>query len=707
MNEQLGRDVSKKAYGVAMILGLIALIIFGKIIMLQAFPKPEILEQGEQLAFSEKEILPARGQILSSDGSLLATSVPIYEMCFDAKAPIEKSALKSATDSIAQGIHKILGEKSEGVATYKKRIKSAKGTFNVIAKNIDYNQKKAILALPFVKRGKYKSGFYFPSKQERKKPFGSLAARTIGLERDANKVGLELCYDEILKGKAGRQRVEKMAGGQWRPINDEYIVEPEPGMDIVATIDVHLQDVAHTALLRQLNETQADWGCAVVMEVETGYVRAIANLTYEPKSQTYLELLNNAVESTGEPGSTFKLMSMMAMFEESKLSLSDSVHIGMGVKTIDGLQVHDSHPGNDPNLFYTVKEIFQKSSNVGTAQLVQRIFKEKQQVYLDRLNSFGLGKPLGVELEREAKPRLAKEAKYKKNVWDGFSLYTTSYGYATSFTPLQILAFYNAVANKGTMVRPLFVQEIQKNGRTIEKKLPVVLNKKICSDATLDKCMEMMKGVAEDGGTVATVFKSSPYKIAGKTGTARVDYAQGAENLKYRASFVGFFPAENPKYSCIVVIHNPKNGAYYGGAVAAPVVKDLADKVYSTRMDFHEEKSVVDSIAVANALIPISKNGNSKDLQTVFSALNIPMKGDGTGEYVRTNAKHKEVEISNAPIESGKVPNVVGMGLQDALFLLEKQGLKVQIQGVGTVKRQSVPAGTPSKNQKYITIELS
>ena len=704
--EQLSKETSKKAYAVALTLGVIALIILGKIIALQAFPDEEVMKLGESKAYRISDIKPSRGQIFSSDGSLLATSVPVYEIRWDSKAKYDKVEYKAKLDSLARGLANVLGERSFG--QYKEMFTRAKkrgDRYLKIADNVDYNKLQEIKKIPFINKGRYKSGFIIIEKSKRKKPFGSLAARTIGLNREENQVGLELAYDELLSGKPGKQIQEKMAGGEWRPMNDEFIEQPEPGLDIVATIDVHLQDVAHNALMRQLNASQADWGCAVLMEVNTGYVRAIANLTFNEKTGTYEELVNNAIAQSIEPGSTFKLPSMMAMLDEGKIQLSDSVATGKGIMRIYNQDLKDSNWDKGGNGTISAEQVFEKSSNVGTAMLAQKAFESKPQLFLDKLNDFGLGEKLGIEISGERTPKLYKKTKEKG--WSGLSLTQISIGYETQYTPLQILSFYNAVANNGDVVRPLFVQEIKRNGRTIEKKKPVILREDICKKETLLACKKMMEGVMEKGGTADDVFVNSPYKVAGKTGTARINEGGGYTDRAYRGSFVGYFPAENPRYSCIVVIHNPKNGLYYGSAVAAPVFKELADKIYATELEFHEAPAALDSLALANIKVPVSKNGSAKELKTVYKALNIPFEEQASSEYIATKSEGKKVVLQPMNVKDGIVPNVVGMGLQDALFLLEKQGMRVQVIGKGTVKRQSVQHGASVKNFKYITIELS
>lgn len=704
--EDLVKDVSKKAYAVGLGLGFVAIFILVKIISLQAFPDEEVMKLGESKAYRISDISPNRGQIFSADGSLLATSIPIYEIRWDSKAKYDANEFNAKLDSLARGFSAVVGDKS--ALDYKSIFKKARkkgDRYLKVADKIDYNQLQRLKKVPFFSKGRYKSGFIVIEKSKRKKPFGSLAARTIGLNREDNQVGLELAYDSLLAGKPGKQLMEKMAGGEWRPMNDEYLEQPEPGLDIVATIDVHLQDVAQSALTRQLQASNADWGCAVLMEVNTGYVKAIANLKYNEKTQAYEELINYAISQSVEPGSTFKLPSMMAMLDDNLIRLEDSVATGNGVLQLYQQTLRDSNHDKGGNGTITAEQVFEKSSNVGTALLAKRAFEKKPQRFLDKLHSFGLGEKLNIELSGERAPKLYKKTKDKG--WSGLSLTQISIGYETQYTPLQILSFYNAVANNGKLIRPLFVQEVKRNGRTIEKKEPIVINEQICKKETLALCKRMMEGVMEPGGTAEKVFLTSPYKVAGKTGTARISEGSGYQEGAFRGSFVGYFPAHKPRYSCIVVIHNPKNGLYYGSAVAAPVFKELADKIYSTELEFHEDPALKDSLAMANAKVPVSKNGNAKDLLTIYKALNISYDGEDKSEYVITSSDQKRVHLQPYSPTKGKVPNVVGMGLQDALFLLEKEGLKVQALGKGTVKRQSIPHGAISKNYKSITIELS
>jgi cell division protein FtsI (penicillin-binding protein 3) len=644
-----------------------------------------------------------RGQIYSSDGSLMATSIPEYEIRWDAKAPYDEELYQTRLDSLCASFSSLFGDRS--VAEYKAIFKKAKSEGNryiEIIDHVDYNQLQLVKKFPFINKGTIRGGFVFEEKFIRDQPFGTLASRTIGMERAENKVGIERDYDELLRGKKGAQMMEKIAGGVWKPMNNEFVEVPEPGADIITTIDVHLQDVAHAALKRKLEETNAEWGCAILMEVQTGFVRAVANLSQNNRQGEFSERLNYAISQSIEPGSTMKLASLMACMDEGFVKLEDKVETGNGMVTFHGRTMKDSNWDKGGSGTITAEQVFEKSSNVGTALLVKKSFGENPQAYLDKLHSFGIADALGITLSGEASPRMYKST--KDNGWSGLSLTQMSIGYETTCTPLQTLAFYNAVANNGVMVRPQFVQEVRRSGQIIEKAQPIVLRPKICKDETLAQCRKMMEGVTEEGGTAGRLFEKCPYKVAGKTGTAWLHENGGYQAHHYRASFVGYFPAENPRYSCIVVVNDPR-GAYYGSVIAAPVFMELADKIYSTELEFHAP-ALNDSTRIVQRHLPTVKSGSARELKTVFSSLNIPVFTDGEGQWYTTQLQNDSLLTSPRIIEAGIVPNVVGMGLQDALYLLESQGLRVQVSGFGTVRRQSIPAGNAIQSNHQITIEL-
>jgi len=699
------QHISIRAYIVSVGITLLCLGIVIKVFMLQINPDPKALEIAKNFTYKINEIEPVRGQIISADGSLLATSVPEYEIRWDSKANFQNGHFREKLDSVSLMMSRILG--NQGATYYRHALLKAHAQGNryaLIADHVDYNQLQEIRKIPFVRDGRYSSGFVFVEKSRRKKPLGALAARTIGLDREDNKVGLEHAYDHYLAGKKGKQMQERIPGGVWKPMSDEFIVEPEPGYDLVATIDVHLQDVAHSALKRQLEQSRAAWGCAILMEVSTGYVKASANLMRNPTTGEYEELLNLAISQNIEPGSTMKLASLMACLDEGLADLSDTVQTGSGLAYFHGKPMKDSNWDHGGNGLITLEETFEKSSNIGTAKIVKRCFENRPQRFLDKLQSFGLGSPLGVELAGEAHPKLYKSTNAPG--WSGLSLTQLAIGYESQCTPMQMLALYNAIANNGVMVRPLYAQELRHKGRVARRFKPVVLNDAICSSQTLKKCRKMMEGVMEEGGTAEKVFRNSPYTVAGKTGTAWLNEAGSYQVNRYRGSFVGYFPADKPKYSCIVVVHDPRDGRYYGSAVAAPVFKELADKIFSTQIEYQRHHTERDSVALAHSRIPISKDGNGPALRTVYHTLAIPTNDAREMEWVNIESRRDSALVRARTIQEDIIPNVVGMGLSDALYLLESCGLRVEVNGYGTVKRQSIPAGTRSRTYSSITIEL-
>jgi cell division protein FtsI (penicillin-binding protein 3) len=438
------------------------------------------------------------------------------------------------------------------------------------------------------------------------------------------------------------------------------------------------------------------------MEVQTGFVKAVANLSRNNREGEFNERLNYAISHSIEPGSTMKLASLMACMDEGGVQLNDKVETGNGQVTFHGRTMKDSNWDKGGNGTITAEQVFEKSSNVGTALLVKKSFGDNPQRYLDKLHSFGIAEPLGITLSGEASPRMYNTT--KDNGWSGLSLTQMAIGYETTCTPLQTLAFYNAVANNGVMVRPQFVQEVRRNGRVIEQAQPVIVRQKICKDETLVQCRKMMEGVTEEGGTADWLFQKCPYKVAGKTGTAWLHEDGGYQAHHYRASFVGYFPAENPRYSCIVVVNDPR-GAYYGSVIAAPVFMELADKIYSTELEFHAPAQL-DSTMMVEHQWPAIKGGSTNELNTLFSSLNIPVPAQPGNTWISASNENKSLVVSARDIQAGMVPNVIGMGLQDALYLLESNGMRVKVMGYGTVKRQSIPAGTTIQSNPNIIIEL-
>lgn len=660
----------------------------------------------EKLTTDLREIRPVRGNIYASDGTMLATSVPIYEIRMDMRCEgFDDDAFAREVDSLAHCLSRLFGDANS--EEYRRSLIDAKKAghrYYLVKSGVDHDQIQEAKEFPFWNLGRFKSGVIFEKNTVRKRPFGSLAARTVGYEREGVRpVGLEGAYDIELRGKPGKRYEKRLAGGIWMPIDNTNEVEPEDGCDVITTIDINIQDVAESALRKQLKLHKARHGCAVLMEVKTGRIKAIANLTLSEDS-TYREVYNYAVGEATEPGSTFKLAALMAAFEDGKLDLRDSVDTERGKHRFYDRIMRDSNDKGYGKV--DVLTAFMKSSNVAISKLIFERYKDDPDEFVDRLYKMSLGEPLGMEIAGEGTPMIKNPS---DPTWSGTTLPWMSIGYETLMTPMQILAFYNAVANDGKMVKPTFVKELRRNGTVVKRFEPEVINSAIASDETLYKARKMLESVVTEEGT-ASNLRFGAYSIAGKTGTAQIANAQYGykyqEAVSYQASFVGYFPADRPEYTCIVVVNGPSNNVYYGNRVAGPVFKEIADKVYAGRLDLHQN-DVTESIPVA-VRIPVSKSGNKEDLFKVFNEFGIPVK-DKTDEYpwVSTHTGVDTVMVEKRTISPNKVPNVVGMGLRDGLFLLERAGLKVSIHGSGMIKKQSIPPGVPSDKYSSIEIELS
>lgn len=698
-------EIASRSWGIFILFAVLGLGIFAKVLHIQFFQAEKWKTYAAHLEQRVQDIEPSRGQIYSSDGSLLATSIPRYKLYWDSKARgIEESVFEAKLDSLCQGLALYVGARS--AADYKQTLLEAKRRgrrYQLVAKRLDYNQMRAIDALPFISLGRNASGFIFEEEDKREKPFNELAARTIGIYRDQDKVGMELAYNEELAGRNGKQLMERIAGNIWTPATDRYIIEPREGLDVVSTINMRLQDVAQSALLKQLEHHSAAWGTVILMEVETGYIRAISNLKRNEEKGTYAEVFNFAIGEAVEPGSTFKLASMMALLEEGLVSLTDSVDTGNGVHEFYGKPMRDSNAHEGGSGKITVADVFAKSSNVGTALLIQEHFGQQPQRFLDKLNDFGLGDQLGIRLKGESGPQVYKQV--GEGSWSGLSVTQMAIGYEVLQSPIHTLALYAAIANGGKLVRPQFAEALRENGSLVHRYEPEILREQICSQRTIDQCRRMMEMVCEPGGTADYVFAKAPYKVAGKTGTAKVAHSRGYYPDRYRASFAGYFPADNPRYACVVMINDTKTGVYYGSSVAGPVFREVADKIYASQLDLHERGA--DEYYTEAPRLPVSRNGSREDLEVVYRSLGIPFNLETNGEWVKVSTQESSVSMRATEQSDQRVPDVRGMGLQDALHLLENSGLRVIAEGTGTVRHQSVNPGTPIKSLNSIRIELS
>ncbi len=528
-------------------------------------------------------------------------------------------------------------------------------------------------------------------------PFTNLAARTIGYKNDEVRVGLEGAYGDFIEGQSGAQMMQRIAGGVWVPLNRELEVAPIDGSDIIATIDVNMQDMAQRALQKQLEITNADNGCVILMEVETGEVRAIANFSKDTDG-VYREKYNLAIAQGADPGSTFKLASYLAALDDGYIDLNTTVDIGNGTYKVPSHTIRDSHAPKKS--IVTVKEGFDESSNVAITKLINIHYGDNPSKYTSKLHSWGLNDLLGLQIPGEASP-IVKTPKSKS--WSKLSLVQMAYGYEMKLTPLQTLTLYNGVANGGKMIAPLFVKEIRHLGNTVEKFEARVINKQMASKEAIGKMQTMLRSVMVDG--TGKRLASQLYTSSGKTGTAQMaDDHRGYGARRYQSSFAGYFPAENPKYSMIVVIRNPRNG-YYGGTVAGPVFKELADMVYANDLNLQGVFSA-QKVNMAGTKTPLTLKGSKEASMKVYESLGFnPANWNSMAQS--SDTANKGVPFTEVAVKEGVVPNVIGMGLVDALYTMENAGYKTRISGRGKVIAQSLTPGDKLKMGTQVSVQLN
>jgi cell division protein FtsI (penicillin-binding protein 3) len=681
-----------------------AVAIVAKLGYIQFFQGGYWKKEAEVAGLAYRPIKATRGNIYADDGSLLATSLPFYRVALD-PCIVDETTFQDQVGQLSQLLASFYKDKS--AETYQQLIRDArqaKRRYLVLSKSwINYQVKKAMSRWPIFCQGRWQGGVLFEKVEKRFQPFQDLAARTIGfINANDYGAGLEYSFNQYLRGTDGSALYQKTVGGNWKMIYDGATYRPIHGYDLETTIDVNLQDVAHHSLLKVLQASEAAYGCAVVMEVKTGEIKAMVNLSRTDDAQ-YKEYYNYAVgnQGTTEPGSTFKLVSMLALLEETSAVLTDTIHTGDGRFRFYDRIMKDVKIGGFGEL--TVQEVFEHSSNIGTARLIDEAFGKNPQKFVDYIHKLGMSKPLGLQMVGVGVPLIKNP---KDPEWSGVTLPWMSIGYELKITPLHTLTLYNAVANNGKMIQPIIVKKIKQANRTIKEFQGAVLKKKICTDATLQKLKTMLEGVVERG--TARRFRHGFYKIAGKSGTANKVVDGKYTNDTY-ASFVGYFPASSPRYSCIVVIDSPQCYAWHFGTAVATVVKDIADKVAAKDLaaqDFITTKSGTTPFDT----FPLIRAGYRDELLQLCDALGIACRNRELAvAWVRSTIdKDHIVWKANSAPKKGQVPHVLGMTLKDALFLLENCGLKVTLQGYkgGRVKTQSLPPDTILSNGDSITLQM-
>ena len=687
-------------------MGFVALLIVSKIAYIQFAQGEKWVKRAEKRDIKFRILKAQRGNILDDNNNLLATSLPFYTVAIDPTAP-DEDVFNKGIDSLAFLLSTTF--KANSKEDYKKELlearKAKKRYVSLYNKNINFQQRQMMEKFPILREGKYKGGAIFDADNTRYLPFGGILARTVGYideETNKGKVGLEYSFDKFLAGKNGQALTRRLDSKHWEPVHNSQYIMPENGMDVYTTLNINFQDVAHTALQEALVENDADYGCVVVMEVKTGEIKAMANLG-KTSEGTYTENYNYAIGDKGstDPGSVFKLASMMALLEDNKVKLTDQVETGDGAFKFYGTVLKDSKKGGHGTI--SVQRMFEVSSSIGIAKLVNQHYKDNPQSFINLLEKFGLKDKLHFKLVGEAEP-------YIKNTndptWSITSLPWMSIGYEMRISPLQMLVFYNSVANKGKMMQPMIVRRVQEDDDPIEEFEPVLMREKICSDSTLMLLNTLLQGVVERG--TARTISSKEYKIAGKTSTSQ-KFRTGRYIQSYHTSFAGYFPAENPKYSCIVVIDNPRGKNQSGGDAAAPAFRKIADKIFALDLEMHPQSKVFQMTA-ATQKFPQNPNGHAQDLATIFNGLsflpNIDANYDAIGMSKASLNTDNSISWTQIDIKKNIVPNVIGMSLRDALPILENVGLKVGFSGNGKVRKQSLRPNTGFQRGRKINLEL-
>lgn len=659
--------------------------------------------KAEQVNFQYREVPATRGNIYATDGSLLATSLPFYRVAID-PTMAKDSKFKSGIDSLARNLAAFYKDKS--ATAYKRMIQDARGDkkrFLILnRKQIGYQDMQKMTAWPIFREGRLGGGVIFEKVEKRYRPFNSLASRTVGfLNEDNYGAGIEYSFNNYLKGKDGKALFQRLAGGIWKPVFDAEDIKPDNGFDVFTTLDVNIQDVAETALRRQLTDRNAAFGSVIVMEVKTGHIKAMSNLQRNKSGLGYSENYNYAVGDIGntEPGSTFKLVSMLALLEENKISLNEKIETGNGAHRFYNQTMYDAKNGGFGTI--TIREAFEKSSNVAISKLVDMHFGSSPSKFMAYMDKTGIAEPFDLQLSGEGKPFFKKPG---TKTWYGTSLPWISIGYESKVNPIHTLALYNAVANNGVMMKPLFVKVVGKGNTLVKTFEPQVLRKQIASEKTIKQLQELLEGVVLRG-TARNILNEN-YKIAGKTGTAQ-KIINGKYTETYYTSFAGYFPADRPKYSMIIVIDSPNGIAAYGGDVSAPVFKEIADRIYALDMDLNPvDQSKIFRAENQIGNMPYISAGKGEELQGIFDELGINVKSPGTEDWVKASLSSENFDLRIIETEKPIVPDVSGMPLRDALFVLENKGLKVNYSGKGRVLEQSLAPGTQLSPNATINLVL-
>lgn len=709
---EIKKDILWRVYLCFICIVVFSVFILSKAFVIQKFQGEHWRSMGDSMHQKIVEINADRGTIFSEDGQMLSTSLPQFDIYMDFMADglrdNDGKIYKEHIDSFAIGLANYFKDKP--AKEYKKDFEIAykkRNRYYPLKKKITFEDYKALREFPLVKLGKNKSGIIVEQSSRRVAPFGLLANRTIGLSREyinsegkikKMNVGLEMSYDSLLNGQNGKRLVRFISGGAV-PVQG-FQVEPEDGKDIYTTLDVNMQDITETALLRMLQAVKAEYGTAILMETKTGKIKAIANLGRNPNDTTYWENDNYALRVT-EPGSTIKIVSYLASIDKGDVKPGDLFEVGSTARMQVGPRpITDAH--RMPKSVMTIEECIAHSSNIGMGKVALKAFGKQPTAYKQYLDKYHLTKKSPIDLSAVPTPYVAS---LDPKAGGLMNLVTMAFGYAINVSPMQLLTLYNAIANNGTMVKPYLVNSIRNKGVVVREMQPVVLERQICKPTTIEAAKKALELVVTEGSG-KNVFKDMPFKVAGKTGTAQVaDKGIGYAHRIYQASFAGYFPADNPQYSCIVVVRTRAgSGLYYGGQLAAPVFREIATKVYSMYVDRKTPKDYKGAVDSSHYFYA----GRSSGIKNVLDYLNVPfIDSIHQSEWATMYADNYQRIVTTNVVKDKLMPNVKGMALRDAIQLLENMGLRVDVKGSGKVIVQSIEPGAPFKKGQEVSLRLA
>jgi cell division protein FtsI (penicillin-binding protein 3) len=703
---EIKKNIVSRLGVVYLVTFLVALAILGQVLRIQMVSGDELRAEAESVSETHRIIPSSRGNILARDGSALASSLPRYDVAMDPNSSgMDQTIFDKELPGLASGLAGLFPDKTAN--QYVQMIRKARTDrkqYVLLHKDASFDEARMIRTLPLFKLGQYKGGLILSPVLKRENPYKLLARRTIGYVSEGETVvGIEGSFDYFLKGTDGLRLEQRLGGGTWMPLNTENEIEPVDGVDVVTTLDINIQDVAETALHDCLTTYDAEYGCAVLMEVSTGEILAMANLG-KADDGNYYEIKNYAINECLEPGSTFKVPSILAALEDGYVKPTDMIQTYGGKFSLHNQQITDSHTGGYGLI--TVQEVVEKSSNIGMASIIDKYYGTNPEHFLERIYSMGINKPLNLEIEGGQDPRIKNPS---SSTWSAATVAWMAFGYEVEMTPLQILTFYNAIANNGTMVKPRLVKYLKSHSQIVKSFNTEVMKSSICSHETLLMVKSMLEGAVTDG--TAKNLKNDLYSIAGKTGTAVI--SQGAKGYRneggrkdYRASFVGYFPADNPKYSCIVVVSRPTGGSYYGAIVSGTVFKAISDKVFATNLDLQDNLTASKDTSLER--IPVVAPGDWSDANSVLKNLNIPVvNSKKVDTWANVTRKGELLQAEPFNLNDSVLPSFVGMGLKDVLPVLENLGYKVKVKGSGRIVTQNPIAGTSRDSVGIIEFQLS